>query len=224
MPTAPVHSTPALNQLATTPNRRPRSRFSVHPGVEMVATAIAALKNKTGRSLDEWVAHIARRAPANEQARLLWLKQKEGLGTNYARWLTDISLGKNAETGDADAYLRQAENYVDEQYSNAKAHLRPIFERLLGLGLGLGADVRACPCKTMVPLYRHHVFAEIKPTTRTRVDLGFALKDMPTPPRLVGTGGSEKRDRITRRIAICSLAQIDKDVARWLRTAYEMDE
>ena len=33
-------------------------------------------------------------------------------------------------------------------------------------------EVRICPCKTMVPLSRNHVFAEIKTTTLTRIGSG----------------------------------------------------
>jgi hypothetical protein len=81
----------------------------------------------------------------------------------------------------------------------------------------------ACPCQTIVPLYRAHVFAEIKPSTLTRVDLGLALKDAKTPKRLVDTGGFAKKDRITRRIPIASVDEIDAEVERWIRKAYEMD-
>ena len=41
--------------------------------------------------------------------------------------------------------------------------------------------------------------------------------------RLVETGGFAKKDRITHRIAISSPADIDNDVKRWLRVAYEGD-
>jgi hypothetical protein len=57
----------------------------------------------------------------------------------------------------------------------------------------------------MVPLYRNHVFAQIKPTTNTRIDLGLALAKYPEsklPKRLIDTGGKAKKDRITRRIEI----------------------
>ncbi len=56
-----------------------------------------------------------------------------------------------------------------------KIKLRPIYDELLKLGKSLGDDVKACPCKTIVPLYREHVFAQIKPTTNSRIDLGLAL-------------------------------------------------
>ncbi|MGC1720385.1 MAG: DUF5655 domain-containing protein [Isosphaeraceae bacterium] len=64
----------------------------------------------------------------------------------------------------------------------------------------LGPDVKVCPCKTIVPVYRQHVFAEIKPATTSRIDLGFALDSMKAAGRLVETGGFEKKDRITHRI------------------------
>ena len=46
---------------------------------------------------------------------------------------------------------------------------------------------------------------------------------MKTPARLLDTGGFAKKDRITRRIAIASVAEIDAEVERWLRKAYGMD-
>src|SRR5262249_44682090 len=103
------------------------------------------------------------------------------------------------------------------------APLRPLYERLLSIGLGVAPDVKACPCQTIVPLFRHHVFAEIKPATHTRIDLGFALGDLKPTGRLVDTGGFEKKNRITHRIPLTSEADIDTDVTRWLETAYEKD-
>jgi hypothetical protein len=68
------------------------------------------------------------------------------------------------------------------------------------------------------------VFAQIKPSTNTRIDLGFALGDMKTPKRLIDTGGYEKKDRITRRIEVRSKGDIDDELKLWLKMAYEMDE
>src|SRR5713101_7492449 len=108
-------------------------------------------------------------------------------------------------------------------FSGAKAGLRPIYDELLRLGRSLGDDVKVCPCQTIVPLYRKHVFAQIKPTTRTRIDFGLALKDTKAPMRLIDTGGLAKKDRITHRLAITSLDDIDDEVKRWLKRAYDMD-
>jgi hypothetical protein len=147
------------------------------------------------------------------------------LGTNSAWWLAERAEGKGGEDSDPDVYLRAAVQYVDEQYSGPKEKLRPIYDRLLGLGKSLGDDVKACPCKTIVPLYRNHVFAQIKPTTNTRIDLGFALAAHKgkLPKRIIDTGGLAKKDRITHRIEITSVTEIDDDVKKWLKTAYELN-
>jgi uncharacterized protein DUF5655 len=100
-----------------------------------------------------------------------------------------------------------------------------IFDELLRLGRALGDDVKVCPCKTIVPLYREHVFAQIKPTTNSRVDFGFALTHYKgkLPKRLIDTGGLAKKDRITHRIELTSASQINGDVEKWLKTAYDLD-
>src|SRR5439155_3217647 len=108
-------------------------------------------------------------------------------------------------------------------FADGKAGLRPLYDELLRIALEMAPDVKACPCKTIVPLYRNHVFAQLKPTTRTRLDLGLALKDMKTPARLIDTGGFEKKDRITRRIPISSVDEINDEVRHWLKVAYDMD-
>src|SRR5947208_11084109 len=106
-------------------------------------------------------------------------------------------------------------------FAGKKESLRPIYDALLKLGLSMGKDVKACPCQTIVPLYRRHVFAQLKPTTRARLDLGLALGDTPATGRLIDTGGLAKKDRITHRIPVGTVAEIDAEVTRWLRTAYE---
>src|SRR6266567_1677935 len=48
-------------------------------------------------------------------------------------------------------------------------------DELIKIAQQLGDDVRICPCKTIVPLYRRHVFAQIKPAAQKRINLGLAL-------------------------------------------------
>jgi len=200
-----------------------KSIYSVHPGVLMTQKWISELKQKTGRSLEEWLKLIKKEGPPEEKERRDWLKTKHGLGTNSAWWLAERSLGKGAEMGDPKQYLRAAEEYVEQMFSGKKETLRPIYDALLRLGLNIGKEVKACPCQTIVPLYRNHVFAQIKPTTQTRVDFGLALGDLKTPRRLIDTGGYAKKDRITHRFEITSLKDIDDEVERWLKVAYDRD-
>jgi hypothetical protein len=200
-----------------------KSLYGVHPGVLTTQKWVAELKSKTGRSLEEWLALIRKSGPKDEVSRRGWLKSEHGLGTNSAWWLAERADGKGTEASDPDAYLAAAEKYVENMFSGGKAGLRPLYDRLLKLGLSVGKDVKACPCQTIVPLYRHHVFAQIKPTTRTRIDMGFALGGRKAEGRLIDTGGFAKKDRITHRIPISSETDIDAEVERWFRTAYDED-
>ncbi len=200
-----------------------KSLYSVHPGVAMVQKWVETLPEKTGRSLDEWLKHIKKSGPKDEKECRAWLKETYKLGTNTAWWLAERAQGKGWEEDSPEAYLQQAEIYVEEMFAGAKAGLRPIYDALLKLGLSIGKDVKACPGKTIVPLYRNHVFAQLKPTTRTRLDLGLALGNMEVPERLIDTGGFAKKDRITHRTGISSLEEIDDEVKHWLKVAYDLD-
>jgi hypothetical protein len=181
----------------------------------MVQTMIANLPERTGKTIEEWLQLVEKEKLDTVKERVAWLKSHHGLGMTTSHLIAEY------ETGAWESYNPEA--LVAAMFSGPKTGLYPLYERLLKLGLDLGEDVRACPCKTIVPLYRRHVFAEIKPTTRTRIDLGFALKDTPAKGRLLDTGGLAKKDRITHRILITSMEEIDDEVLRWLRKAYDLD-
>ncbi|HTF25075.1 MAG TPA: DUF5655 domain-containing protein [Candidatus Limnocylindria bacterium] len=201
------------------------SLYDAHPSLAMVQKWLAELKEKTGRSMEEWIALVKKEGPRDEKSRREWLKTKHKMGTNSASWIAERAEGKGWEEDAPEAYLKAAVRCVEKQYAGPKEKLRPIFDELLTLGKSLGDDVKACPCKTIVPFYREHVFAQIKPTTNSRIDLGFALTHYKgkLPKRLIDTGGLAKKDRITRRIEITAVEQIDGEVKKWLKTAYDLD-
>jgi hypothetical protein len=203
-------------------HRKSPAGYDVHPSVAMARNQIAGLTEKTGRSLEEWIRLVKKEGPSEEKQRREWLKAKHGLGTNYAWWIAEQSVGKGND-GSPEAYLKSADDCVEKMFAGNKAGLRPLYHALLKLGRSMGKDVKVCPCQTMVPLFRNYVFAQIKPATRTRIDLGLALKDTKTPRRLIDTGGFAKKDRITHRFEISSLDDIDEEVKRWLKKAYAMD-
>lgn len=210
--------------------RKPKATFDVHPSVAIVQEWVAGLKEKTGRSLEQWMASIRREGFADEKAAWAWLVSEHGLGTYNALWLAQRAFAKDLSLMDDDPerYLSLAPKYVEEQYAGKRGALHPIFERVVEAGRSLGKDVKVCPCKTIVPLYREHVFAQIKPATNTRVDLGLALgvlvkKGTKLPERLIDTGGFEKKDRITHRVALGGVDEVDEFVERWLQKAYDLD-
>jgi len=199
--------------------------YSVHPGVAKMQKWVSELKTNSGRSLEEWIEHIKEDGPATEKECREWLKGDYSLGTNAAWWLAEKAFGDPLALSEdtPQGYLSLAPQYVDQMYAGAKAALRPLHDELVRLMQLLGDDLRICPCRTLVPLYRRHVFAQIKPASAKRIDLGFALGEEPFTTRLRDTGGLAKKDRITHSVALTSLADIDLQVKRWLKQAYERD-
>jgi hypothetical protein len=202
---------------ATKGETRKKSTYSIHPGFAMEKSSLINLQKNTGKSLEDWIEIVKESGLETEKERAEWLKGKHKLGTNIAGWIAERAAGKRgAEDYDPDAL-------VEALFADKKSHLLPLFDELLKLSLGLGDDMKACPCKTFVPLYRKHVIAQIKPTTNTRIDFGLALKNTKAKGRLVDTSGYAKGDRITHRIEVTSLVDIDDELKSWLKKAYELD-
>ncbi len=197
--------------------------FDVHPGVAVTQKWLATLKERTGRSVEEWVAVVTTCPHEGAAERREWLKRTHGLGTVNAWHFVERAMGRGMEEDDPESYLKAAEGYYAAMFAGKRAHLTPVAVALFAMARRLGKDVKVSPCQTMVPLYRRHVFAQVKPTTQTRIDLGLALGDLKVPKRLIDTGGLAKRDRITHRIELSSVVEIDAFVERWMRTAYERD-
>jgi hypothetical protein len=222
-----LKSPPRKRSRSQRPPTKPTSRsiYSVHPGIAIVQKWVAELNEKTGRTLDQWIEHIKHAGPPDEKNCRDWLKGAYSLGNNAAWWLAEKALGDPQKLAEdtPEGYLAIAPQYVEQMYSGGKEMLKPIHDEIIKFAQQLGDDLRICPCKTMVPLYRRHVFAQIKPATQKRIDIGFALGEEPFTSRLHDTGGLTKKDRITHSVALTSLADFDLQVKRWLKQAYERD-
>ena len=189
--------------------------YSVHPAYDRMESFRRNMKERTGKELPEWVRILNKEGPTERREAVKWLKGEHGFTSNYADFVAQY------RDGEAGIENYRPDQLVDAQYSAKKGHLRPIYDELLKLGFSLGKDVKACPCKTYVPLYRKNVFAHIIPATMKRVDLGLALGDEPFSERLIDTGGLKKGDRITHRIPIESVDDIDSFVTDAFRRAYD---
>lgn len=194
------------------------SIYSLHPGFAMEAASIANLPQKTGKTLEQWIAIIEKSGPQTEKERREWLIKEHGFTTNYARFVAERANGYAlAEQYDPDAL-------VDALFAGLKSIFKPAYNAILDFGFKLGDDVKVCPCQTMIPFYRDHVFAQVKVPNRSRLDLGFALQNAPARGRLIDTGGFAKKDRITHRIEIKTLVDFDDEAKDYFRTAYRLDQ
>lgn len=183
------------------------------PG-EMVAAVKANMPEKTGKTFEQWVRIAKAKGHSKARECYAWLKQEHGLPHLSAQIVADTATGGNRYAGyDDPAAL------VDAMYAGDKAGLRPIYDELIKIAQKLGKDVGITACKTYVTLRRQRQFAIIKPTTKTRVDLGITLADVKPQGRLE-SANSVGSDRITHVIKLDSIQSIDAEVKRWLKEAY----
>jgi hypothetical protein len=174
---------------------------------------LATLPEKTGRSVDEWIALLdaSPAASGTHTQQREWL-QGEGLGRNHASAV--LWWRKNGE-----ALQAGGDALVDGQYSGSKAALRPLYEELVAAARGLGDDVEVLPRGTYVTLARAAQFAIVKPAA-TRVDLGLRLPGVDPTERLQDAG-SFGSGSITHKIALSDPSELDDEVRGHLRAAYD---
>lgn len=61
---------------------RTKSLYSLHPGFAMEASSMANLKERTGKSLEEWIGFVQKAGQPGEEERRDWLKNQHGMTTN----------------------------------------------------------------------------------------------------------------------------------------------
>jgi uncharacterized protein DUF5655 len=177
---------------------------------QMVEAVTRNMQKNTGKTADEWRALLKKSGPkgGDEKAKYAWFRE-QGVGHVAAKVLS----------GGLEPYQNPGK-LVDAQYAGAKKELRPIYEAVLKAAKKLGKDVVERPCKTYVPLHRSKTFAVVKPE-RTRVDIGFCLdKSVKSAGRLT-VAKHLGSDRVTHKIELSSPKDIDSEVVRWLKAAYE---
>lgn len=185
--------------------------MATHPD-EALASMIANLKEKTGKTLAQWVA-VAKQAGAAKHGEIVKaLKAEHGFGHGYANLIAHEALKSSAAHADAGDLLAA-------QYAGKKAGLRPIYDALWKAAQGFGDDVEAAPKKAYVSLRRSKQFAILQPSTAERFDLGLVLKGVAAQGRLEAAGSWNSM--CTHRVKLGALKDVDAEAKGWLKRAYE---
>jgi hypothetical protein len=180
---------------------------------EMKAAMIAGLKDKTGKSLEQWLVILRGSKLTRHKAFVDLLKQKHKLTHGFANMIALQALQTDSHTAD------DTDALVDAQYAGTKSGLRPIYEALLAVVRKLGNDVEVSPKKAYVSLRHNKQFAIIQPTTASRVDVGINLKGMAPTGRLEASGSFNAM--VTHRVRVTDQAEIDAELLKWLKDAYD---
>lgn len=139
-----------------------------------IATQIANIEKKTGKSLAQLTAAIKKFGHAKHGEIRDWLKETYGLGHGDANTLTHVALKSDGASA-AKAASASPDDVLAEIYSGKKEHLRPIHDKLMAAIAKFG-DHEVAPKKGYVSLRRKKQFAMLGPKTNDRFELGLNLK------------------------------------------------
>jgi len=184
---------------------------------DAIQTMINSLKEKTGRTLDEWRKVVQKSGLEKHGQIVTMLKKEHGLTHGYANQIALQVL--KSEPAAAGKGKKADGDPVAEQYAGAKEALRPIYDKLAAAVSKFGSDVELSPKKAYVSLRRNKQFGIIQPSTATRVDVGLNLKGKPAEGRLEPSGSFNAM--VSHRVRVESPKEVDKELLGWLREAYE---
>jgi len=181
---------------------------------EMREWCARLLQARTGQGVAAWKERIAAATPQNrasEPALRTWLSA-EGV-TGYAQALLVWET-----LGYPGFLVADAEELIGKQYAD-RPQLRPVFDAVLGLLPALPGPVTVQARGTLVSLVSpRRTFAVLKPTTKSRVDLGLRLDTTQPEGRILP---ARDLGQATVRIPLATPGEVDDEVRAWLTKAYD---
>ena len=179
-----------------------------------IQTQIDNIQKKTGMSLAELSAFIKKSGLSKHGEIREMLKGKLGLGHGDANTLVHVvfqSDGTRAAEG------KSTDVVLDEIYTGAKAHMRPIHESLMKQINKLG-EFEIVPKKGYVSLRRKKQFAMIGPKTNTRFEVGINAKDLKKNARLLEQPTGSMCNYV---VNVTDAQEVDDELISWIKSAYE---
>lgn len=174
-------------------------------------TMIENLQKNTGKTLEQWTDIVTKQNIAKHGEIIKYLKDKHGLTHGFANLIAHKSKGSDAGSAE------NQEELIVKQYQG-KENFKPIYEKLIKEISKFGKDVEIAPKNTYVSLRRKKQFAILNPATKTRFEVGISLKGQEPKGKLE----AEKSNAMcSHKINITTLADLDKEVIEWIKSAYD---
>jgi predicted transport protein len=178
----------------------------------MENTMLQNLKEKTGKSIDEWIAIVKKNKLEKHKEMIDYLKANHGFTYGFANLVAH-------KTRESDAgSVENQDDLVIDQYKG-KESLRPIYDKIIAELNKFGNDIEIAPKRAYVSLRRKKQFAIIQPSTKTRVDVGINIKGRETTDRLEASGSFN--GMVSHRVRLSDVKEVDKDLINWMKEGYD---
>ena len=174
------------------------------------------IKAQTGKTPDDFRVLAEKKGLLREGVKtgqiVSWLKEDFGLGHGHA--MAIVLMLKSA----TEPRTTKSEN-IEKHFSGGKAKWREPYDRLLTKINQVGPDVSVGPTDTYLSLLRKGKKFAILQVTSDHLDIGIKLKGAKTTDRFKAAGAWNAM--VTHRVQISDPKQVDAEVLKWLKQAFD---
>jgi hypothetical protein len=169
-------------------------------------------KEKTGKTMDQWLAMVRAGGKSKQMEILNWLKKDHGLNHMQAGFVASIFLN------DGKAVYQNEDNLLDMQFSRA-ASMRPLYDKLSENILSAFPDTQVIAKKTYISFTAKREFAAVN-IRPGEIRLGFDLGDKPFTETLQKSKLSGPMPRISHMLILKDTKDLGKEIAALLKESY----
>jgi len=173
-------------------------------------TMIENLHKNTGKTLEQWIEIVGKQNFAKHREIIEFLKEQHSFTYGFANLVAH-------KASESDAGSAGDQNDLIVRQYKGKDHFKPIYDQLISEIQTFGNDIEIVPKNTYVSLRRKKQFATLNPATKTRFEIGINLKGQEPKGKLQ----PEKPNVMcSHKINLSNIKDIDEEVIKWIKTAY----
>lgn len=174
-------------------------------------TMIDNLHKNTGKTLDQWIEIVKKQNIVKHGEIVKFLKEQHNFTHGFANLVAHRT--NSSDAGSAE----NPDELIIKQYQG-KEHFKPVYNKLMAEIQTFGNDIEIAPKNAYVSLRRKKQFATLNPVTKTRFEIGINLKGQ--EPQ--GILEPEKPNAMcSHKINLTGVDDIDAEVIKWIKTAYD---
>ncbi len=170
-------------------------------------------KEKTGKTLEQWLALVKKTAYTKQMEILNWLKAAHGLNHMQAQFVAGIYLNNGKPV------YQDENNLLENQFIKCE-EMRPLFEDISKKILTEFPGTQLIPKKTYLSFTATREFAAVNVKPK-EIRLGLDLGTVSFTGTLQKSKLSGPMPRISHMIVLTSIQQLNKQVLDYLKQSYE---
>ncbi len=179
---------------------------------ELEKEFIDTAKEKTGKTLEQWLQLVGTSGIEGRNAILEWLKKGHGLNHMQAQFVAGMHLNNGKPV-----YIDES-GLLENQFAKCPA-MRPLFDEMAETIIGLFPGTQLIPKKTYLSFTAVREFAamNIKPA---EIRLGLDLGDMPFTDTVQKSKLTGPMPRISHMLIFTTGSQLDATVTGLIKQSY----